>query len=159
MSVRSLLLVVVALAAGCGGGSGDSERQEEVADRGSRVMSFDLDATTHVFEERADGGVQTVVADDPEDSAEIAEIRRHLRAEVEAFARGDFRDPAEVHGGRMPGLQELEAGADRLEIAYDDVPNGGRITYVARDEELVAALHTWFEAQVSDHGPHAEAGR
>lgn len=43
------------------------DRQAEVAARGGEVMSFDLERTTHVFETLRNGGVQTVVSDDPRD--------------------------------------------------------------------------------------------
>jgi hypothetical protein len=41
-------------------------------------------------EERADGGIQAVVAHDPEDSAEIAELRRHRRPEGEPSVVATF---------------------------------------------------------------------
>ena len=40
-----------------------AERQSEVAARGAQVMPFELDKTTHVLDEAADGGRQTVTAD------------------------------------------------------------------------------------------------
>jgi hypothetical protein len=133
-------------------------RQEEVAARGAEVMPFDLDRTTHRFDPRASGGVQTVVADEP-DAEQVELVRSHLRDEAERFARGDFDDPMAIHGMEMPGLAELRAGAasGRVTIDYEDVPTGGRLTYHAGERTLVAALHAWFQAQVSDHGGHAEA--
>lgn len=131
------------------------DRQAEVAARGAKVMPFDLERTTHVFEERDDGGVQTVVADDPADTAEVEKIRAHLEAEAEEFRNGRFDDPMAIHGREMPGVVALRAGADGMEIRYEDVPDGGRITYATRDPELVRALHAWFDAQLVDHGAHA----
>jgi hypothetical protein len=137
---------------------GEDDRQAEVARRGAEVMSFDLETTTHVFEARRDGGVQTVVADDPRDDGGIREIRGHLRAEATAFRRGRFGDPARIHGAEMPGLAELEAGYRRVAIRYEDVSDGGRIRYATEDPDLVRAIHAWFRAQVSDHGEHAREG-
>jgi hypothetical protein len=131
------------------------ERQAEVAARGAEVMPFDLEQTTHVFDERDDGGVQTVVADDPDDRATVEEIRLHLEAEAHEFGEGRFDDPMAIHGREMPGVAALRAGADRIEIRYQEVPDGGRIVYVTREPELVEALHAWFDAQLSDHGEHA----
>lgn len=51
------------------------------------VMPFDLDATTHVFKPTDDGGIQTVVADDPGDRGEVTRVRTHLRKEVDRFQR------------------------------------------------------------------------
>jgi hypothetical protein len=135
-----------------------TDRQAEVADRGREVMPFDLDRTTHRFAETPDGGVQTVVADNPGDRAQIALVRRHLRDEADRFAAGDFADPARIHGEDMPGLAELRAAAGRIEVRYADVPDGAVITYATADPVLVDALHRWFDAQLGDHGGHAEHG-
>ncbi|MFB4263080.1 hypothetical protein [Nonomuraea sp. GTA35] len=35
---------------------------------------------------------------------------------------------------------------------------GAQITYTTSDASLIKALHAWFDAQVSDHGRHAEHG-
>jgi hypothetical protein len=153
------LVIVLAIAAVVWIGSrspGDDGRLAEVAARGARVMPFDLERTTHRFEPRSDGGVQTVVADDPGDSDQIHLIRRHLADEAERFKAGDFGDPATIHGDEMPGLAELKEGVGRIEVRYEDAPAGGRISYRTENTDLVAAIHDWFEAQLTDHGPHAE---
>jgi len=136
--------------------SGD--RQTEVADRGKSVMPFDLDRTTHEFSKTDDGGVQTVVADDPGDATQIALIQQHLRHEADRFRRGDFTDPAHIHGTAMPGLAALEESAGRIAIDYETTASGARITYTTADAALVTALHAWFDAQVTDHGNHATHG-
>ena len=133
-------------------------RQEEVAQKGAEVMPFDLEETTHVFEKTQTGGVQKVVADDPNDAEQVALIREHLEEEAAAFRRGDLSDPSEIHGEEMPGLEELEAGAEEMDIRYLDLPDGAKIEYEISDPTLVAALHDWFDAQSSDHGDHAEDG-
>ncbi len=131
-------------------------RQEEIAEKGARVMPFDLEETTHVFEKWETGGVQKVVADDPNDADQVALIRGHLEEEAAAFRRGDLSDPSEIHGEEMPGLEELEAGAEEMDIRYSDLPDGAKVEYKTSNPALVAALHDWFDAQVSDHGEHAE---
>lgn len=150
------LVVAIAVASACGGDGGD--RRAEVAARGALVMPFDLERTTHVFEPDGSGGVQTVVADDARDTEQIALVRGHLREEAARFARGDFGDPAAIHGHDMPGLAELERGHAGIDVSYADVERGARITYRTDDAELVDALHDWFAAQVDDHGAHAEEG-
>jgi hypothetical protein len=119
-------------------------------------MPFELERTTHRFVPRADGGLQTVGADDPDDSDQIDLIRGHLSDEAERFRAGDFGDPATIHGEDMPGLAELTKGVERIEVRYEDAPAGGRIWYRTDDPVLVRAIHDWFEAQLTDHGPHAE---
>ncbi|SCE90843.1 hypothetical protein [Micromonospora saelicesensis] len=155
-------VAVAALSGGCADDSAPStpttttsNRQADVAERGASVMPFDLERTTHRFTRTDTGGVQTVVADDPRDSTQITLVQQHLSAEVERFRRGDFSDPARIHGTEMPGLATLRAHGGRITITYEAVPDGARATYATDDAGLRDALHHWFDAQVSDHGPHA----
>jgi hypothetical protein len=157
LALRVALGAAVVLVAACGkDGDETGDRQAEVADRGAEVMPFDLDATTHRFEPLDDGLLQTVVADDPEDADQVALVREHLTDEAERFAGGDFDDPASIHGDEMPGLEALRAGFESIDVTYAEVPDGATITYTTADADLVAALHDWAEAQVTDHGDHAE---
>ncbi len=135
-----------------------AERQEAVAERGAHVMGFDLEATTHVFTPTDDGGLQEVVADDPEDAEQVVLIRLHLLEEQARFAGGDFDDPAAIHGDDMPGLAALRADHDAVEVTYAEHPDGASLRYATEDLALVGALHDWFEAQLMDHGAHAHAG-
>lgn len=161
---RAVLLVaataVAALTGGCADDSStptpaSSSRQAEVAERGASVMPFDLDRTTHQFTKTDSGGVQTVVADDPQDTTQISLIRQHLTEEVDLFRRGDFTDPGRIHGNQMPGLEALRGHDGRITIDYETTPDGGSITYTTTDPGLRNALHAWFDAQVNDHGQHA----
>ena len=135
-----------------------AERQAEVAARGAEVMPFDLDATTHRFEPTETGLIQMVTADDPQDGGQIALIREHLEDEASRFAAGDFDDPAAIHGDDMPGLTTLRDGAAEIDIQLEQLDDGARLVYTADDPRLIEALHQWAEAQVSDHGDHAEHG-
>ncbi|OAH12882.1 aspartate carbamoyltransferase [Streptomyces jeddahensis] len=163
-AARTLAAGVVATLAlvSCGSsqdaGEGQSDRQKTVAERGRSVMPFDLEETTHRFTPTPTGGVQDVVADRPGDTKQIDLIRAHLRKEAAAFNRGDFADPARIHGADMPGLAELQDGYDRIEVRYEDRSDGATLTYTTEDSALVDALHDWFEAQLGDHGAHAESG-
>ena len=130
-------------------------RQEEVAAKGAKVMPFNLEQTTHVFQKLDDGGLQKVVAKDPSNKKQITLIQGHLKEESEKFRKGDFSDPAKIHGEDMPGLTELKAGAKQIDIRYTSLPDGAQIRYTTKDPKLVAALHRWFDAQLSDHGHHA----
>lgn len=136
-----------------------TQRQAAVAERGKDVMPFSLAATTHVFSKTAEGGVQQVVAKRATDAAQVHLARGHLQEIREQFLKGDFSGPSHIHGQDMPGLAELrEAKAGQISIDYQDIKGGGQLTYRTADASLVAALHTWFDAQLADHGKDAMEG-
>jgi hypothetical protein len=159
--IAGAVTAVTLVAGGSPRDSGESrtERQTLVTERGRSVMPFDLEQTTHRFTPTATGGVQEVVADQGGDTEQIGLIRAHLREEAEAFGRGDFADPATIHGAEMPGLAELREGHDRIEVRYEERADGAGLTYTTEDSTLVDALHDWFDAQLGDHGTHAESGQ
>ena len=133
-----------------------AQRQEEVAEAGAAVMPFDLDATTHIFTETDSGGIQEVVADDASDTENIALIELHLADEAAKFQAGDFSDPEAIHGASMPGLAVLQERFDEVDVALLPHPAGATLTYTTADPEVIDAIHAWFDAQVSDHGAHAQ---
>lgn len=132
----------------------DAQRQTQVEHKSETVMPFSMQTSMHVFMPTPSGGVQTVLVHDG-NTKQVGLVRLHLRKEATAFARGDFADPASIHGGDMPGLKAMHAGSRRINVRYADVSNGARITYATADPALVSAIHAWFKAQVNDHGPHA----
>lgn len=134
--------------------SADTARQEQVARNGAAVMPFDLDRTTHRFIPAPDGLLQEVVSDVPRDPEQIRLIREHLTSEAERFRRGDYGDPANIHGTAMPGLQELTTGAPRIEISHAERPDGAALTFRTTDPQLIDALHRWGAAQIADHAEH-----
>ncbi len=157
--LAAAVLIAGGAIAGATVSSDEPSRQEVVADRGARVMPFSLDATTHVFDATAQGGTQRVVAKDPEDSNEIRLIREHLREEADAFGRGDFADPASIHGDDMPGLDALRTGYQDIDVRYRELTDGAEIAYRTADPDLAAAVRAWFDAQLGDHaGDAARAG-
>lgn len=137
----------------------DTARQADVAKRGADVMPFELAATTHVFTKSSDGGVQRVVAKNKANAEQIRLVREHL-SEIQAqFRKGDFSGPAHIHGEDMPGLAELKrAQPGQIKIAYRNVKGGAELSYRTQDQRLVAAIHRWFDAQLSDHGHDAMEG-
>jgi len=122
-------------------------------------MPFDLKATTHLFSKNKAGGVQQVIAKNSQDSTQTRLIREHLREIADQFTTGNFTGPTHIHGASMPGLNELKnAKPGEVSIQYQDLPGGGQIHYSTVSAPLVAALHRWFDAQLSDHGADAKAG-
>lgn len=137
----------------------DASRQAEVVRRGTDVMPFSLAATTHVFTKTAQGGVQRVIAKDSADAEQVRLVRSHLREIESQFRQGDYSGPSHIHGMDMPGLAELKsAPPGSITIRYQDVKGGAELSYRTADVKLVAALHRWFDAQLSDHGADAIAG-
>lgn len=135
------------------------QRLDEVTARGAQVMPFSLERTTHIFTKTANGGVQQVIAKEETDIKQIRLIREHLTKISQEFAGGDFTDPARIHGDDMPGLATLRAAqSGQIDIVYLELPDGAEITYRSRNSGLIAALHQWFDAQLSDHAQHAMPG-
>jgi hypothetical protein len=149
------VVALVALSACSGGSDSTTSRQDRVAARGATVMPFDQKRTTHVFRATTTGGVQRVVAKDAGDNKQITLVREHLRKEASRFRVGDFTDPMAIHGMQMPGLDALRRGASRVLVTYTTIPRGAQISYTTAEPQLVAALHTWFDAQLMDHGANA----
>lgn len=138
----------------------DPQRQADVAKRGADVMPFNLKATTHIFTKTADGGTQRVVAKRATDTKQVQLVREHLRDIQAQFKKGDFSGPSHIHGTDMPGLAQLKpAQPGQVSIEYKDVKAGAELTFRTEDPKRVAALHKWFDAQLSDHGADAKAGR
>ncbi len=132
-------------------------KQEIVHHMGHMVMPFDLSKTTHIFRMTESGGVQQVVVKDATEKDQVALIQRHLQREAKAFQRGDYSDPASLHGATMPGLKDLEAGAAQIKISYSALPTGAESTFKTTDLHLLTAIHRWFGAQLSEHGADAMA--
>ena len=125
--------------------------QEHVHYKSHSVMPFDMSKTVHIFRMTERGGVQSVVARDPTAKQQIAIIRQHLQKEADGFQRGNYADPAALHGSDMPGLKELEAGASAIKVAYSPLPLGAEIRFETTDIHLLTAVHRWFGAQLSEH--------
>jgi hypothetical protein len=136
-----------------------AQRQAEVAERGKDVMPFDLSATVHIFTKSKSGGVQRVGARKKSDTKQVQLTREHLKEIQGQFLKGDFSGPTHIHGAQMPGLAELQvATTGQIAIEYKEVKGGAELSYKISDAQLVAALHKWFDAQVSDHGKDAMKG-
>jgi hypothetical protein len=131
------------------------ERQGMIHNMGGQVMPFDLSKTLHIFEMTESGGIQQVVIRNPADLDQVPLIQQHLRHEAMRFASGDYSDPTSLHGAEMPGVKELAAGAARIRVDYEPLPNGAQIVFSADELRLITAVHRWFGAQLSDHGADA----
>jgi hypothetical protein len=146
--------IALLLTVACVGARAQTQ-QEHVHAMAHAVMPFDIAKTQHVFTMTASGGVERVVIRDPAYKDQLPLIRQHLQLEAEHFQRGDYSDPARLHGARMAGIDELSRGARRIQVTYADLPDGARIVFATSDAQLVTAIHRWFGAQLSEHGTDA----
>jgi hypothetical protein len=152
--VRTAIVAAVLVLLNCTAAIGQT-KQEHVHQGASGVMPFDITKTVHIFRMTEAGGVERVVAKDPAAADQIALIQQHLRHEAMSFQRGDYSDPARLHGANMPGLEELQKGASRIKVSYSSLPAGAEIRFETADLHLLTALHRWFGAQLSEHGADA----
>lgn len=132
-----------------------SNRQSMVREMGSHVMPFSLEETTHIFKQNPLGGVEQVLVKDPTNKNQIALIQMHLEYEAHNFRRGNFKDPVTIHGENMPGVTDLSKRATDITFTYHALANGAEIVYSSKDPNAISAIHTWFGAQVKDHGQDA----
>lgn len=151
-----MAVVTFALLAGSFGALAASS-EARIHEMSKHVMPFDMSKTVHIFRMTKTGGVEKVVVRDSADTEQIALIRQHLMHEAHKFQRGDYSDPAWLHGADMPGLKELEAHASEIRISYTELPEGAQITFETKDLGLLTAIHRWFGAQLSEHGADARA--
>jgi len=134
----------------------DEARLDEIAQKGSQIMPFNLDQTIHVFSKKADGGLQQVVVKKQSNNRQIKLIQEHLAEIAEKFKQGDFSDPSKLHGEKMPGLAVLKkAKQGEINIKYTALNDGAQIVYSADKHSLILAIHQWFDAQLSDHSRHS----
>ena len=131
--------------------------EERIHEMSQHVMPFDMSKTVHIFRMTETGGVEKVLVRDGADADQIGLIRQHLMHEAHKFQRGDYSDPAWLHGADMPGLKELEAHASEIRISYTELPEGAQITFETKDLGLLTAIHRWFGAQLSEHGADSRA--
>jgi hypothetical protein len=121
------------------------------------VMPFDVSKALHIFKMTEPGGVETVVTREGVASDQISLIQQHLRHEAQQFQKGDYSDPARLHGADMPWLKDFQEGASQIRVSYTPpLSNGAEITFETTDRHLLTAVHRWFGAQLSEHGADAK---
>lgn len=151
-----VISIAVVLLLSCAGVIAQTQ-QEHVHGMSQSVMPFDMAKTVHVFKMTESGGVQSVLVRDRSYTDQVPLIQKHLREEAGRFQHGDYSDPAVLHGTDMPGLKELQLGAQGVKVSYADLPGGAQITFETADPHLLTAIHRWFGAQLSEHGADAKA--
>lgn len=107
-------------------------------------VPFSNHNSTQIFQKNTTGGIQQVVAKDPNDKALVAAVRSYLEAEAQRFGNGDYSGP-------FKGVRYLKAvKPGQISIIYRNVQAGAAIDYVGADAAAMDAIHKWFDAQLSD---------
>ena len=118
--------------------------------RGKDVMGVDQYTSRHVFESLADGGrieLQRTV----DETAGVAQIRRHLAQIAEAFGSGDLSAPALVHAQTVPGAQVMAARHAVITFTTAPLPRGGELRITTQDPKALAAVHQFLAFQRHEH--------
>ena len=118
--------------------------------RGALAMGVNQYTSSHRFDPLPDGG-RIALERDVDDSAGVAQIRRHLQESATAFALGRFDTPAFVHAETVPGTTVMAARASAIRYHYRDLPRGGEVQIVSDDSVAVAAIHGFLAFQRKDH--------
>jgi hypothetical protein len=164
-SIRRLLAAGTALAlSACRAGDGDGRGARLAAGdsgfagvqrRGAAVMGVNQYTSRHVFEPLADGG-RIELQRSVDDSAGVAQIRRHMQLIARQFAAGDFRLPGIVHDREVPGTRIMADRHGAISYTVESLPRGGAVRVRSSDTLAIRAIHDFLAFQRQDH--HASAG-
>lgn len=163
-SMRLLLAAWTAVAlSACTAGDGAHGRAGSAAgdsgfagvqQRGAVIMGVNQYTSRHVFESLADGG-RIELQRSVDDSAGVAQIRRHMQLIARQFAAGDFRLPGVVHDREVPGTRIMADRHGAISYTVESLPRGGAVRVRSRDTVAVRAIHEFLAFQRQDH--HASA--
>jgi len=164
MRVRSPFVIAVGLAlTACSGhdahraaAAGADSGFAGVQRRGAVVMGVNQYTSRHVFEPLPDGG-RIELQRGLEDSAGIAQIRRHMALIARQFAAGDFHLPGVVHDRDVPGTRVMAERRAVISYSVESLPRGGAVRVRSGDSVAVRAIHDFLAFQRQDH--HASARR
>jgi len=125
--------------------------------RSKMVMPFNMNKVTHYFIKTDEGGILMIKAKNSRDKEQISLIRSHLKKEHNLFSKADFKDPKTLHGMNMPGLKTLTKSKGKYKVEYKELKDGAQLTFISKDTTVIKAFHTWFNAQLKDHGKDAKS--
>ena len=164
MPVRSPLVLAVAgvaLSACLGRDTGHGSAAADsgfagVQRRGAVVMGVNQYTSRHVFEPLPDGG-RVELQRGMDDSAGVAQIRRHMQLIARQFSAGNFRLPGVVHDREVPGTRVMAERRAAITYSVESLPRGGAVRVRSADPAAVRAIHEFLAFQRQDH--HASARR
>jgi len=133
------------------GGSDQSESNATLESRGNSAMGFEQSKTTHHFLLRPDGGIIHVQANDPHDTGNLSQIRKHLQHIAAAFSAGDFRIPRMVHDTIPPGTSTMKRFRGKIQYGYRETPTGACVVIKTEDPSALDAIHDFLRYQIRKH--------
>jgi hypothetical protein len=119
-------------------------------ERGKMAMGVDQYTSAHRFEPLPDGG-RIELQMESDDSAAVAQVRRHMREIALAFSGGDFSTPMMVHAGDVPGTKVMAARRALITYTARDLPRGGEVRLTTHDPDALAAVHEFLAFQRDAH--------
>jgi hypothetical protein len=123
--------------------------------RGAVIMGVNQYTSRHVFVPLTDGG-RIELQRSVDDSAGVAQIRRHMQLIARQFAAGDFRLPGMVHDREVPGTRTMADRRAAISYTVESLPRGGAVRVRSSDPVAVRAIQDFLAFQRQDH--HASAG-
>jgi hypothetical protein len=126
-------------------------RQNAVEQRGDHVMGFSHELTTHHFHLLKDGGEIVVTANDPKDTASIAQIRMHLSHILSMFSSGNFNAPMIIHDTNPPGVATMIRFKSSIRYTLVEIPQGAKILIETSNPATTDAVHAFLLFQIVDH--------
>ncbi|HEY2825662.1 MAG TPA: hypothetical protein VGI83_08975, partial [Gemmatimonadales bacterium] len=118
--------------------------------RGQHAMGVDQYTSMHQFEALPDGGRITLERA-VDDSAGVAQIRRHMREIAQSFQGGDFSTPFFVHDTVVPGTGVMKAKRGVIAYSAGDPPRGAYVRITTRDPAALTAVHDFLAFQRREH--------
>lgn len=132
-------------------GHNHSDHHAGVNERGDKVMGFSHAKTTHHFRLLPDGGLIEVTVNDPQDTASLEMIRKHLEEIAGNFSAGDFTRPMTIHAQTPPGVPAMTRLKSSISYQYEEIVRGGRVRIATKNQEAIAAIHEFLRFQIRDH--------
>lgn len=126
-------------------------QESEMKKRGNVAMGFDQDKVSHHFHLTRTGGSIEVGVKQNADDVTRQQIRDHLRTISQDFANGDFTSPIATHAEVPPGVSVLRERKARITYAYQETPDGGRVTISTKDRTARKSVHDFLEYQIREH--------
>ncbi|HSH05853.1 MAG TPA: hypothetical protein VLL52_25270 [Anaerolineae bacterium] len=110
-------------------------------------LPYDPARTTSFFQPLDNGGRQTIMVKNRDELQQLGLVQQHLINNKTTFDTGDFSHFEAIYGSDMDNLAQVKANWQSITAVYNPMPNGGQISYLTDNPDLVIAIQGWLEAQ------------